>query len=155
VRLAASQTATNVRAVSKPIPAMTPETEPVAQTGLAIADFEALVNLCEERNEPMLAADLFTNVRPVKFQQGQMQIAVQRGASKDLIGALQKKLQDWTGQRWMIAVASTGGDQTMAEKYAATKNSAMTAAYDDPAIQSLKKILPGITITDIKTEKIK
>jgi DNA polymerase-3 subunit gamma/tau len=144
----------NVRAVSKPIPALTPipELEPTAQAGLQIADFQSLVNLCEENNEPMLAADLFTNVRPVKFQQGQMQVNIQRGASKDLIGSLQKKLQEWTGQRWMIAVASTGGEPTLAEQQTSNKKMAIETAQNDPAVLAIKKILPHIAITDLKTE---
>lgn len=117
-----------------------------------IADFEALVKLCEDNNEHMIAADLYSNVRVVRFAQGQLQIAVMPGASKDLVSVLPKKLQQWTGERWLVSIAANGGGQTLSEMHRGNKNAAIEQAYSDPAIVAIKNIFPDIKITDLNTE---
>lgn len=119
-----------------------------------IADFAALVKLCEDKNEPMLAADLYANVRVVKFAQGQLQISVLPGAAKDLVSVLPRKLQEWTGERWLVSVASQGGEITLREKLLNDKNAAIEKAYNDPAVLVIKSSFPNLTITDLTTEEL-
>ncbi len=148
MRVAASNAAPiSVKAVAKPVE------EPVATYQNVIADLPSLVELCEEKNEHMMAADLFTNVRVAKFQPGQIHLSMLQGASRDLVGSMQKRLHEWTGQRWVIAVTSNATEPTLAERANANKNTAITAAYADPAIQAVQKILPSLQIIDLRTEK--
>lgn len=154
--VSAAPPAMRVAAVSS-APVMAPQPqqhveEPVAQTGMIIADFPALVALCEEKGEYMLGADLYTNARVAKFQQGQIQLALLQGASKDVVGTLQKKLFEWTGQRWMIALTTNATAPTLAEQATSDKKDAIEKAYADPVIQTIQKILPTIKIVDLQTE---
>src|SRR5690606_21232474 len=119
--------------------------------GETIADFAALVALCDEK-DPAIGADLYANVQLVKFQQGKIEFVVGRGAAKTLVPDLQKRLLEWTGQRWMIAVASSGGQPTLSQQAAAKKKDAIQAAYDDPAVKAFTNAFPSAKIIDFKSE---
>lgn len=145
--------ATNAVA-SQPVAMMAeaPQAE-FAKAQNVIADYAALVKLAEDNNEMMLAADLYANVRVVKFAQGQLQISVLPGAAKDLISVLPKKLQQWTGERWLVSPVQNGNGYTLSELDSQNKKQAIEKAYSDPAIQAIKNAFPEIKITDIKTEQ--
>lgn len=130
-----------------------PQAQPQAQVAAKdakIPDFETLHRLCEEF-DPMLGADLYANVRLVKFAQGQLHIDVLRGASPNLVQVLPKALQEMTGERWLVTPA-TGGQPTLHEQAMQQREQAIQQAYHDPAIVALKSALPNLTITDIQTE---
>lgn len=150
MRVASSNAA--MPAAAKVVAKSLPIEEPVAQTGVVIADLPALVELCEEKNEHMMAADLYTNVRISKFQPGQIQLSMLQGASRDLVGSMQKRLHEWTGQRWVIAVTSGVTEPTLSEQASTVKKTAIDAASQDPAIQAIQKILPTLKIVDLRTE---
>ena len=141
-----------VQAVASPMmpAAEAPQTE--FKTAAKIDDFAALVKLLEDNNEGMLAGDLYTNVRVVRFAQGQLQIAVMPGAAKDLVSVLPKKLQQLTGERWLVSIATQGGGPTLLEQEKVDKQAAIEKAYGDPSIAVFKNTFPDIRITDIKTE---
>jgi DNA polymerase-3 subunit gamma/tau len=146
--VSSSPRTTATMAVAQKMPE--PVAPPTTQT-LAIADFAALVKLAEER-DPMLGADLYANVREVKFQQGKIEIVINRGAARDLVTQVQKKLLEWTGVRWVIVVATQGGQPTLAERDATAKQARITAAYDDAAVKAFRSGLSGATIINFKTE---
>ncbi len=128
------------------------ETAPVELAkGEAIADFAALVALCDER-DPALGADLYANVNLVKFQQGRIEFVVGRGAAKSLVPDLQKRLNEWTGQRWIVTVASSGGQPSLSAQDAQKKKDAIKAAYDDPAVKAFTNAFPSAKIIDFKKD---
>ena len=102
----------------------------------------------------MIAADLYANVRVLKFQQGHLEVALLPGLmTGDLTTALPRKLQQWTGQRWMISINPKGTAPTLAERDKARKAEMIEKAYDDPALRAVRTYMPDSTITDIITEK--
>jgi DNA polymerase-3 subunit gamma/tau len=117
-----------------------------------IKDIHDLIALCEKNNDPMLAADLYANVRVINIQQGQVEFVPLPGSSKDLVTTLSKRLFEWTGKRWMIAVASSGGSPSLAEQRRDTKNEALEKAQQDPALAPWRKAFPNLTLTDITME---
>lgn len=114
-----------------------------------IHSLRELVALCEENNEPMLAADLYMNVRLIKWQQGKIEIALDKGTSKDLTTTLGKRLFEWTGTRWVIIVSTANGQETLNEEDRIAKNIKIRQAYDDPALKAWRKHFPDLTVTDL------
>ena len=49
------------------------------------------------------------DVRLVRFEDGTLELALEPSARKTLVGELSKKLADWTGRRWMVAVSAEAG----------------------------------------------
>jgi DNA polymerase III subunit gamma/tau len=135
-------------------PVMGAAEQPQTVFAAKIQDFAALVKLCEDNNEPMLAADLYSNVRVAKFAQGQLQIQVLPGAAKDLISVLPRKLREWTGDVWLVSPIQNCANPTLSEQAGSIKKSAIETAYNDPAIVVLKTMLPNIKITNLTTEEV-
>lgn len=138
----------------------TPQAElaAVASSNAPMENLMDLIRLLEDHQEMMLAADLYANVRVVRFapngeQGGQLQICVLPGAARDLASALPKALQKLTGQRWLVSIAASGGGPTMREQELAAKNTAIENAYTDPSVIAFKTVFPDIKITDLQTEQ--
>ena len=81
------------------------ETAPTAR----FESFAEIVAFAGQKREVKLKHDLETDVRLIRFEPGQIEIAVTDHAPAGLAGDLSRKLEEWTGQRWMIAVAREGG----------------------------------------------
>ena len=74
-----------------------------------IADFATLVALAGEKRDIQLKIALERDVRLVRFEQGRIEFALAPGGSTRLPQQLMQQLQDWTGTRWMVALAPSGG----------------------------------------------
>ena len=50
-------------------------------------------------------------VRPIRVAPGQLEIALEPGAHPGLHGEIARKLEAFTGMRWMVMVAKDGGEK--------------------------------------------
>ena len=53
------------------------------------------------------------DVRLVRCEDGQLEIALEPSAPKTLVHDLSRKLSAWTGKRWMVVVSSEQGAPTL------------------------------------------
>ena len=67
-----------------------------------------------------------------------------------LPAALSKKLEEWTGTRWMIAVARDGGGPTIAEERRKAQDRLVDDARADPLVAAVLKTFPGAEIVDVR-----
>src|SRR5690606_5078539 len=65
----------------------------------AIAHFEDIVALAAEKRDLMVKTALERDVRPVRVEDGRLDIALEPGASRVLANELARKLSLWTGRR--------------------------------------------------------
>ena len=131
-----------------------PSAPPVEQTALRevprLETFADLVALVGEKRELKLKHALETNVRPVRFEPGQIEIALTGHADPTLAGTLSKKLEEWTGARWMIAVAREGGAPTIAEVKQNARAQLVDDARADPLVSAVFEHFPGAEIVDVR-----
>ena len=96
-------------AAVSPRPAENPAAEihePVAAAPtLTIGSFEALIALAAEKRDITVKMALERDVRLVRCEDGQLEIAIEPSAPKTLVHDLQRKLTAWTGKRWMVVVS--------------------------------------------------
>ncbi len=123
-----------------------PRAVPTAHVG-AFADVVALAGT---HRELKLKHELETCVRLVRFEPGRIEMALTEHASPGLAGALSKKLEEWTGTRWMIAVAREGGGQTIAEARRQAQDRLVDDARADPLVAAVLKTFPGAEIVDVR-----
>ena len=71
--------------------------------------FEALIALAGEKRDLAMKSALERDVRLVRFEDGKLELALEASARRTLVGDLSKKLSDWTGRRWMVAVSKEAG----------------------------------------------
>ena len=78
-----------------------------------IHNFDELINLCNQKKELKLKYELETNVSLVNFTDQRIEISFNENLDKDFVKDLSLKLNEWTGQRWIIAFSKEIGSPTV------------------------------------------
>jgi len=121
-----------------------------AEPALRLESFTDVAALAGEKRDLKLKHALETAVRPVRFEPGRIEVALTDDASPDLAGELSRRLEEWTGQRWMIAVARDGGEPTLAEARRAARARLVDDARSDPVVAAVFDRFPGAEIVDVR-----
>jgi DNA polymerase III subunit gamma/tau len=116
----------------------------------AFSAFADIIALAVEKRDVKLKGDLERFVRPIRVGPGQVELALEQGASPGLPGELSRKLEAWTGRRWMVLVAREGGDKPLALQKKDARESAFREARDEADVQAILKRFPGATVTDVR-----
>ena len=109
-----------------------------------------IVAMAGRERDLKLKHALETYVRLIRFEQGQIEVALTEHASRDFIGELSKKLELWPGQRWMIAVSSASDAKTIEETRASDRDSLVSDARADPVVAAVLAQFPGAEIVDVR-----
>ncbi|MBY6242674.1 DNA polymerase III subunit gamma/tau [Methylosinus sp. Sm6] len=135
------------QAAARSFAAPRPEPPP---TGATIADFPALVALAADKRDMQLKLALETDVRLVRFEQGQIEFELAPGGSARLPQQLMQRLQEWTGARWMVALAASGGAPTVSEQAAARRQEERSGVESDPVVAAIMARFPGAEIVAVR-----
>ncbi|HEX3710404.1 MAG TPA: DNA polymerase III subunit gamma/tau [Pseudolabrys sp.] len=127
--------------------------DPVAQRDeqptLSIGSFEQLIALAVEKRDITVKMALERDVRLVRCEDGQLEIALEASAPKTFVHDLQRKLTAWTGKRWMVVVSQEQGAATMRELANDREEELKRGIMSDPLVQAVLKRFPGATIGPI------
>ena len=121
-----------------------------AVAGLHLARFEDLVALAEEKRDIVIKAALERDVRLVHFEDGQIEFALAEGGRRELASELTRKLADWTGRRWVVALSSQPGAATLREQAEAAARDRKRGAADHPLVRTVLDSFPGARIVDVR-----
>ncbi|MDE0148042.1 MAG: DNA polymerase III subunit gamma/tau [Rhodospirillaceae bacterium] len=113
------------------------------------ADFRALVDLFRERKEMILYGQLYNSVHPVSFDAGMLEIRPEAGAGRELSGRVAALLQEWTGERWIVAVSDAPGAPTLKQQDAAARQQLMDEAAQDPLVRTVLDRFEGSVLTNV------
>jgi DNA polymerase III subunit gamma/tau len=133
-----------------------PLQEPVARgaeenaPARALNRFEDLIALAAEKRDVSLKSALERDVRLVRFEDGQLEIALEASAAKMLVGELSKKLHDWTGRRWMVVVSAEPGAPSLRSQAEERKTQLKSDARSDPLVQAVLTRFPGAEIVEVR-----
>jgi len=83
---------------------------------IEIKNFEDLIDLCNKKKELKLKYELETNVSLVSFADQRIEISFNENLDKDFVKELSSKLNEWTGQRWIIAFSKEIGQLSKKHK---------------------------------------
>lgn len=148
-RLVASNPDPIALAPNAPMPAAKP-VAPLKNPLRSLADIAALA---AEKREIRLKLAVEREMRPVKFEDGRIEIALMPNADRDMVQELAKKLTDWTGTRWLVIVSREEGGQTIAEGREAAQTQLLDDARADPLVAAVMKRFPGARIVDVRVER--
>jgi DNA polymerase-3 subunit gamma/tau len=115
-----------------------------------IASFAELVALAGEKRDLMVRGALEADVRLVRFEDGRIELAMERSASRTLINDLSRKLEQWTGRRWAVIVSNEQGQPTLREQQTQQKNERARAAEADPRVQEVLARFPGARLVEVR-----
>jgi DNA polymerase III subunit gamma/tau len=116
---------------------------------LSIASFEQLIALAAEKRDITVKLALERDVRLVRFEDGQLEIALEASAPKTLVHDLQRKLTAWTGKRWMVVVSQEQGAATMRTQMDERQAEIERGVQDDPLVRSVLDRFPGARIVGV------
>ena len=138
-----------------PEAAQAPPRAQQAQTAplMRLSRFEDLVALAARERDIQLQAALVRQVRVVRFEDGVLEFQPTPDATSDLAGAISKRLQEWTGQRWMVAVAAGEGAPTIHEREQAEAAARLEGVQAHPHVRAILDRMPGAVIVDVRARK--
>ncbi|WP_371422047.1 DNA polymerase III subunit gamma/tau [Tardiphaga sp.] len=109
---------------------------------LKISTFPELVALAGEKRDLMVRGALEADVRLIKIEDGRLELAMERTASRTLINDLSRKLEQWTGRRWAVIVSNEQGQPTLRDQQLEQKNERQRAAEADPRVKEVLARFP-------------
>ncbi len=148
IALPAEAPAAGLAGLSEPAPPAPPDPAP-AVAAAAPPDFRALVDLFRDRKEMVLYGQLYNSVHPVSFDAGRLEIRPAAGAGPDLAGRVAALLQEWTGERWIVAVSDETGAPTLKQQDGAARQRLMEEAAQDPLVRAVLDRFEGSELTDV------
>ena len=122
--------------------------EPVEE--VAITSLEDMVALAEQHRDITMKVQIRTGVRLVRIEPGRLEISLAPDASPSLPGELIKKLADWTGAKWSVALSREEGAPTISEREIAKREALVSDARQDPDVAAILARFPGAKITDVR-----
>lgn len=114
---------------------------------LTISTFPELVALAGAKRDLMVRAALEADVRLIRIEDGRLELAMERTASRTLINDLSRKLEQWTGRRWSVIVSNEEGQPTLRWQLDQQKDARKQAALADPRVQEVLARFPGTEVT--------
>ncbi len=121
-----------------------PPSVPVAQS-----TFADIVALAHEHRDIKLKSDLERLVRPISVSPGKLEIALEHNAPHGLPGELSRKLEAWTGRRWLVMLARDGGAVPLSQQKKQAEATALREARSDPTVAAVLRAFPGAEITKV------
>jgi DNA polymerase III subunit gamma/tau len=91
------------------------------------------------------------DMRLVRFEDGRLEVALEPGAARTMIGELSRKLSLWTGRRWMVVVSAEEGAPTVKAQADARKAELLRGIAADPLVQAVLTRFPGAEIVDVRS----
>jgi len=123
--------------------------EPAAVPTLSVGSFEELIALAVDKRDITVKMALERDVRLVRCEDGQLEIALEPSAPKTLVHDLQRKLSGWTGKRWIVIVSKEQGAPTMRAQAEAQQAEIERDVQSDPLVQTVLNRFPGAKIVGV------
>jgi DNA polymerase-3 subunit gamma/tau len=145
MRLAATEPAPVASApvVSTPPPASAPAAPRLAR-------FDDVIALARSKRDIQLVQSLERDVRLARFEQGSIAFTLVEGAESGLAQMLSRRLQEWTGERWMVALVGGSTALTLRETAQAREAERTSNAASHPLVKKVLDRFKGARIVDVR-----
>jgi DNA polymerase-3 subunit gamma/tau len=127
-----------------------PEIRAESAPGLVLSTFAELVAFAGNQRDIQLKTALERDVRLVRFEQGRLDFSLAPGGSANLPAILSRKLQDWTGQRWMVALSTAEGAPSLMEQAKAREEEKLVGVQAHPLVRATLDQFPGAVIVAVR-----
>jgi len=115
-----------------------------------IATFADLVALAGEKRDLKVKHALEHAVRVVRFEDGHLELGFTEHAAPSLAGELSRRLEEWTGRRWMVVVSREAAAPTIAEERLSARAQLVDDARSHPLVAAALARFPGAEIVDVR-----
>lgn len=130
------------------------EPAPMQRAEFAPRSFADVITKARSERDRLLVFALERHVRPIRFEPGQIEIALTEDAEPDLPQKLMQALRTWTGARWMVAVTQGEAGATVHELRRKSTETLFEEALGDPLVKKVLERFPGAEIVGIREKKV-
>jgi DNA polymerase-3 subunit gamma/tau len=120
---------------------------------MAIRTLDDIVALAKAKGARILERLLENDVHLVALEQGRIEFRPGPHAPKTLAGDLAQRMRDWTGERWIVTLASEGGMPTIAESRAETERARKDAVSQQPFVRAVLDAFPGAEVVAVRDKE--
>ena len=121
-----------------------------APPALKLNSFAELVALAAEKRDLITKAALEADIRLVRIEDGQIEVALERSAARTLINDLSRKLEQWTGRRWTVIVSNEAGQPTLRSQAQLKQSERERSAESDPRVKEVLARFPGAKVVEVR-----
>jgi DNA polymerase III subunit gamma/tau len=114
------------------------------------ASFADLVKYVASKRDIKLQSELERYVSPVSLGEGRIEIALTGDAPGGIANDLSRRLEAWTGRRWIVSIASVDAGRTIAEQRREHKDNLFRSVRQNPGVQAVLARFPGSEIVDVR-----
>jgi DNA polymerase-3 subunit gamma/tau len=141
--------------VQRPSPEHYTPPQPAASApAVELNTLEDIVALAKSKGARLLATQLENSVHLVSLERGRIEFRPSRGASGTLASDLSQRLRDWTGERWIVTLASEGGALTIHEQRQAAEQARRDAVSQEPFVRAVLDTFPGAEIVAVREREV-
>ncbi len=115
-----------------------------------LARFEDVVAYARAKRDVQLVHALERDVRLARFEAGRIEFSLIEGASQALAQTLSKKLAEWTGERWMVALAPGATTPTLREVASEKEARRLSDVAAHPVVRKVLERFPGAKIVEVR-----
>ncbi|GAA3846803.1 DNA polymerase III subunit gamma/tau [[Pseudomonas] carboxydohydrogena] len=137
---------TVARQQPQPVQSTAPQTAPT----LRLSSYPEIVALAAEKRDIALKTALEADLRLVRMEDGKLEVALERSAVRSVVNDLQRKLKQWTGRRWAVAVSNEEGQPTLRAQAREQKDKLTENVQADPRVQAVMTAFPGAQVIDVR-----
>ena len=117
---------------------------------LRLTSFPEIVALAAEKRDLAIKAALENDVRLVRIEDGRLEVALEQNAPRSLVTDLSRKLEQWTGRRWIVTISNAPAQPTLRAQAQAVQNELETAVQADPRVQDVMAKWPGAKLETVR-----
>ncbi len=134
----------------RPAENIAPRAAPRSAPTVELNSLEDIVALAGARGAAVLKVNLENDVHLVSLERGRIEFRPSPRARATLASDLAQKLRDWTGERWIVTLASEGGTPTIAETRLAAERAKRDAVANEPMVRAVLDAFPGAEIVAVR-----
>ena len=139
-----------VRSEPAPVRSAPPPPSLAAAVAPLLVRFEDVIALARSKRDIQLVQSLERDVRLARFEQGSIAFTLVDGAEPGLAQTLSRRLQEWTGERWMVALVPGSTAATLRETAQAREAERTSDAASHPLVQKVLDRFKGARIVDVR-----
>ena len=138
------------RQIATPQPAAPPREATMAAPAVRLYRLEDVVALAAEKRDIQLKTALERDVHLVRFDEGSIEFSLAPEASPTLPQTLMRKLQEWTGARWIVALSRDPGAPSLRQQAETREKETRAESETDPLVRSVLDAFPGARIVAVR-----
>jgi len=120
---------------------------------IKINSFDNLLEICNLKKEVKLRYELEKNVNLVSFENQRIEISFNDDLDKEFIKILSSKLNEWTGNRWIITLSKKKGEPSKKEKEINLKKDLLEKSKESLIYKKVLETFSDAELVDIEKEK--